>query len=105
LRIIDVTNPSNVTLLGTADLGGDSRAVVASGNYAYVAARDSGVYVVDVTDPGNPIKVRTLQTPRARGISINGSIIYVAASDSGMGMFDITNPANPTLIGYTGSVW
>ncbi len=56
LRIIDVTNPSNVTLLGTADLGGDSRAVVASGNYAYVAARDSGVYVVDVTNPASPHK-------------------------------------------------
>ena len=48
IRIIDVSNPSNVSLLGTADLGGDSRAVVVSGNYAYVAARDSGVYVVDV---------------------------------------------------------
>lgn len=103
LRIIDVTNPSNVTLLGTADLGGDSRAVVASGNYAYVAARDSGVYVVDVTDPANPIKIKTLQTPRARGIAISGSTIYVAASDSGMGIFDITNPADPTLIGYTGA--
>ena len=103
LRIIDVTNPSNVSLLGTADLGGDSRAVVASGNYAYVAARDSGVYVVDVTDPANPVKIKTLQTPRARGISIDGSIIFIAASDSGMGMFDITDPANPTLISYTGS--
>lgn len=103
LRIIDVTNPSNVTLLGTADLGGDSRAVVASGNFAYVAARDSGVYVVDATDPANPIKIKTLQTPRARGIAISGSTIYVAASDSGMGMFDITSPENPTFIGYTGS--
>ncbi len=103
LRIIDVTNPSNVNLLGTADLGGDSRAVVVSGNYAYVAARDSGVYVVDVTNPSSPIKIKTLQTPRARGISINGSMVYVAASDSGMGMIDIVNPSNPIIIGYTGS--
>lgn len=103
MRIIDVSNPSNVTLLGTADLGGDSRAVVVSGNYAYVAARDSGVYVVDVTNPASPIKIKTLQTPRARGISINGSTVYVAASDSGMGMIDITNPSNPIIVGYTGS--
>jgi len=103
LRIIDVTNPSNVSLLGTADLGGDSRAVVVSGNYAYVAARDSGVYVVDVTNPANPFKVKTILTPRARGISINGSIVYIAASDSGMGILDITNPADPVIVGYTGS--
>jgi hypothetical protein len=103
LRILDVQNPSNVSLLGTADLGGDSREVVVSGNYAYVAARDSGVYVVDVTDPTNPVKIKTLQTPRARGITINGSVVYVAASDSGMGMIDISNPSNPVIVGYTGS--
>ncbi|MEO8232335.1 MAG: T9SS type A sorting domain-containing protein [Ignavibacteriota bacterium] len=103
LRILDVQNPSNVSLLGTADLGGDSRAVVVSGNYAYVAARDSGVYVVDVTNPAVPIKIKTLQTPRARGIAINGSIVYVAASDSGMGMIDISNPTNPIILGYTGT--
>lgn len=103
LRILDVLNPSNVSLLGTADLGGDSRAVVVNSNYAYVAARDSGVYVVDVTDPANPVKIKTLQTPRARGIAINGSVVYVAASDSGMGMIDITNPSNPIIVGYTGS--
>ncbi len=103
LRIIDVTNPSNVSLLGTADLGGDSRAVVVSGNYAYVAARDSGVYVVDVTNPASPVKIKTILTPRARGIAINGSIVYVAASDSGMGIIDIINPSDPVVVAYTGS--
>jgi len=103
LRILDVQNPSNISLLGTAVLGGDSREVVVSGNYAYIAARDSGVYVVDVTDPANPVKIKTLQTPRARGIAINGSMVYVAASDSGMGIIDISNPSNPVMVGYTGS--
>ncbi|NUN10071.1 MAG: T9SS type A sorting domain-containing protein [Ignavibacteriaceae bacterium] len=103
LRIIDVSNPNNLTLLGTANLGGDSRAVVASGNYAYVAARDSGVYIVDVTNSAAPVKVKTIKTTRARGISIKGSIVYVAASDSGAGMIDISNPGNPVFVGYAGN--
>ncbi|MFZ4621533.1 MAG: T9SS type A sorting domain-containing protein [Bacteroidota bacterium] len=103
LRIIDVSNPSSVSLLSTADLGGDSRAVVVSGNYAYVAARDSGVFVVDVTNPASPIKLKTIKTPRARGIAISGTKVYVAASDSGMGVIDISTPANPSVIKYTGS--
>ncbi|NWF90079.1 MAG: T9SS type A sorting domain-containing protein [Ignavibacteriaceae bacterium] len=103
LRILDVTNPSSINLLGTANLGGDSRAVVVYGNYAYVAARDSGVYVVDVTNPANPVKVKTIKTPRARGISISGDKIYVAASDSGMGLIDISNPVNASIIYYSGS--
>jgi hypothetical protein len=103
MRIVDVSNPSGVTLLSTAALGGDSRAVVASGNYAYVAARDSGVYVVDVTNPASPVKVKTIKTPRARGIAISGTKVYVAASDSGMGVIDITNPTTASVIAYTGS--
>ncbi len=103
LRIVDVTNPSSPTLLGTADLGGDSRDVVARGNYAYVAARDSGVYVVDVTDPANPVKVKTITTARARGISMSDTKLYVAASDSGMGFIDISNPPSSFVANYSGS--
>jgi len=103
LRIIDVTNPSSAALLSTADLGGDSRAVVVSGNYAYVAARDSGVYVVDVTNAASPVKIKTIKTGRARGIAVSGTKVYVAASDSGMGLIDISNPTNALLVSYTGS--
>lgn len=103
LRIIDVSNPSNPTLLGTANLGGDSRDVVAMGNYAYVAARDSGVYVVDVTNPANPVKVKTIKTARARGISISDAKLYVAASDSGMGYIDISNPSTSFVAKYSGN--
>ena len=98
LRIIDVTNPSNVTLLGTANLGGESRGVVVSGNYAYVAAMDSGVHVVDVTNPTSPVKLSTINTSRARGIAINGNYVYVATRDSGLVVMDINIPANPTWL-------
>ncbi len=95
LRILDVSNPANPALLGTAPLGGESRGVVVSGNYAYVAARDSGVYVVDVTNAGLPVRLSRINTSRARGIAINGSNVYVATRDSGLVVLDITNPANP----------
>ena len=98
LRIIDVTNPSNVTLLGTANLGGESRGVVVSGNYAYVAAMDSGVHVVDVTNPTSPVKLSTINTSRARGIAINGNYVYVATRDSGLVVIDINIPTNPTWL-------
>jgi hypothetical protein len=103
LRIIDVSTPAAVSLLGTANLGGDSREVVVVGNYAYVAARDSGLYVVDVTNPANPVKVKTLKTPRARGVTLNLPYVYLAASDSGLGVIDISDPVNPNIVKYTGS--
>lgn len=103
MRIIDVSNPSSPALLSTADLGGDSREVVVSGNYAYVAARDSGVYVVDVTNPASPVKVKTIKTPRARGIAISGTKVYVAASDSGMGYIDASTAPNVSVLKYSGN--
>lgn len=100
LRIVDVSNPSAATLLSTTAIGGDSRGVVASGNYAYVAAGVSGVFVIDATNPANPVRLSTINTPRARGIAISGNYVYVAASDSGLGVFDISSPASPSLVGY-----
>lgn len=100
LRIVDVSNPSNATLLSTTALGGESRGVVASGNYAFVAGRDSGVFIVDASNPASPVKLSTIKTPRARGIAISGNYVYVAASDSGLGIINISNPASANLIGY-----
>jgi len=103
LRIIDVSNPASITSLSTTALGGDSRGVVASGNYAYVAAGTSGIFVVDVTNPASPVKLSTITTTsatRARGIAISGSYLYVASSDSGLGVYSISSPATPSLVGY-----
>ncbi len=100
LRIIDVSNPNAVTLLSTTTLGGDSRGVVASGNYVYVAARDSGMYVVDATTVGSPTKLPTLKITRANGLTIQGNYVYVAAADSGLAIVDISAPATPSVVGY-----
>jgi len=103
LRIIDVSSPSSPSLLSTVALSGDSRAVVVGGNYAYVAARDSGVHIINVINAASPVKIKTIKTPRARGVATNGTILCVAASDSGMGLIDISDPANASVISYTGS--
>ncbi len=98
LRIIDVANPSQPTLLSTLPLGGESRGVVVSGNYAYVAAMDSGVHVVDATNPGSPVRLSKINTSRARGIAISGNYVYVASRDSGLVVLNITNPASPVWL-------
>ncbi len=98
LRIIDVTNPLQPSLLSTLALGGESRGVVVSGNYAYVAAMDSGVHVIDVTNAGSPVRLRTINSSRSRGIAISGNYVYVATRDSGLVVLNITNPANPTWL-------
>ncbi len=85
-------------LLGEITLRGDSRGVVVKDGYAYVAARDAGVRVIDVTNPSSPVEVDSIETPRARGITINGNYVYVAGSDSGLVVIDVTNAASPVWV-------
>ncbi len=98
MRIVDVSSLSAPALLSTVALNGDSRGVVVKGNYAFVAARDTGVHVIDVTDGANPVRLKTIKTSRARGIALSGNYVYVATSDSGLVVLNITNPANPVWV-------
>jgi hypothetical protein len=98
LRIVDVTTPSQPSVLSTLALSGESRGVVVSGSYAYVAAMDSGVHVVDVTNPASPARLSTIGTSRARGIAMNGNYVYVGTRDSGLVVLNISTPATPTWL-------
>jgi hypothetical protein len=98
LRILDVTTPSQPTLLSTTGVGSEARGVVVTGNYAYVAAYDSGVYVVDVTNASSPVKVKAFNTSRARGITLGGNYVYVATRDSGLVVLNATAPGNPSWL-------
>jgi hypothetical protein len=95
LRILDVSSPSSPTLLSTIALGGDSREVIVKGNYAYVAALDSCVHVIDVSNASSPIYVKKIPTSRARGIALNGNYAYVATRDSGLVILNLTDPSAP----------
>lgn len=99
-RILDVSNPANISQLGVFDTPGDARKVVVKDDVAFVADRDAGVRVVNVTDPALPVEITNFATPRARDIAIFGDFVFVAASDSGIGVIDASDAANPQLVTY-----
>src|SRR5262245_23428403 len=58
------------------------RSVEVSGSLAYVAADSSGLLVIDVSDPGSPAIIGSVETKGpARDVKLAGNIAYVAASD------------------------
>ncbi|MEZ4746823.1 MAG: T9SS type A sorting domain-containing protein [Calditrichia bacterium] len=98
LRILDVSNPANISELGQFDTPGDAREVVVKDDVAFIADRDEGVRVVDVSNPAAPTEITSIATPRARGIAISGNYVYVAASDSGLAVIDATNASSPVWV-------
>lgn len=74
--------------------------VVVSGNYAYVADRNSGLLILDISNPTTPTLVGSYNTPdSAFAVTLAGKYAYVADGVSGLQIIDITNPANPTFVG------
>jgi hypothetical protein len=86
--------------VGSCDTPHASRGVAKSGDYAYMADRSSGVQVIYVRDPCNPVLVGSYDTPgMARNIAISGDHAFVADRKGGLHVLDISDPPNPVLVG------
>ena len=118
IQIIDITNPSSPTPVlaitdgadGYADLRGAASittTTIDSSTYALVAARDdSGVQIIDITDPTDPIAVSAVGG--GSGYTLGGAsyittttigsstyALVAARSNDAIQIIDITNPSNP----------
>lgn len=95
----------------------DGRAVVRDvavvGNLAYVGyywlsseGYDSGIQVVDVTDPANPVLAGEAELPstfaelkRVQALSVANGYAYVADMYNGLTVFDLSDPTTPVVDG------
>lgn len=98
----DVAGASYVTFVGHSDEPRDARDVAVVGNYAYVVSNmEGGLYIFDVSDPSNPVKVSFYDSPGyPMGVTVAGNYAYLAGGDSdGLRIIDISNPSTPIETG------
>jgi hypothetical protein len=89
-----------VTLAGTYDTSGNARGLQIVGNYAYIADEASGLQIIDISNPNNPILKATYDTPGfAIDVQIVGNYAYLTDDASGLKILDISDPTNPVLKG------
>jgi formylglycine-generating enzyme required for sulfatase activity len=86
---IDGGNPP--VPVGGVVLAGDSRYIEIRGPYAFIAAQDGGVHIVDISNPANPRLAGTVITPYATGLSVTDDGL-VAVSDKVGGLFLLVGP-------------
>jgi len=96
--IIDVSNPAHPLVAGFFPCEG-LYDVVATDSYAYLADIESGLRIIDVSNPNYPIESALLNLPDAMGVDVKGGLAYVAAK-GGLSIVDISDPAVPAEIGY-----
>jgi len=100
LRVISIADQAHPIV--TATLTGSAvRSVAVQGQYAYVVDQYGGLYVVDISNPAQPVSVGNYDTPNsAYGVAVSGTYAYVS-HDLGGGLYviNISNPTNPALVG------
>jgi len=97
LRVLDVTDPSTPTQIGSVNLGIQSLAV--SGNSLFAGTLAKGLVVFDVTQPSSPVQKASLNLPDlANQMIVSGSLLLVADVSGGLLVYDITTPFSPQLL-------
>lgn len=105
LRTSDFTNLSAPVALGALVGLGNACAVVRDGQYAYVAAAENGLYVIDISVASAPISVGHLSLPgSASGVALykaagGNPYVVVSGGSSGVLVVSLATPSTPMLVG------
>lgn len=82
-------------------ISGTASGVALAGSYAYVAAYDAGLAIIDVSDPMNPGPPLYRSTNgNAVDVVIDGNYAYIAVQGDGLAIIPISDPRNPGLPVY-----
>jgi len=115
-KIVDVSNPSNPIIIDSPSLSFSAslRAIKVVGKYAYIAeysnVSDSGLKIVDISDPYQPRVVSpvliTGLTGESRSLDVSGNYAYLLSyrgvdvdSTNVLRIINISDPTNPVVVG------
>ncbi len=101
LAIVDVSNSSTPTLMGTYNLTDTALDADVAGNLAFVVNGSDGfLRIVDVSDPSHPATLGSCGGfANARGVTASGALVYVGDGVDGVKVVDVSDPLNPVLVG------
>lgn len=95
ISLYRITDDGDI-FLSSLDIKGKARQIAVQNGFAYITARENGVYVCDMTNPENPSLIYNIDTVElATGIAVAGNILAVTNRHMGCELFDIQNPSKP----------
>ncbi|RLC61168.1 MAG: hypothetical protein DRI48_11060 [Chloroflexi bacterium] len=102
MHVIQVTDPSAPTEVGSYETSRTGWSLALAGNYAYVADSGSpphGLHVVSVADPAHPTEVGFYQVEGVPDdMAVAGGRVYIA-DELLLHIVDVSNPTQPAQVG------
>ncbi len=103
IKILDISDPTNLTHLGSYEIEEDIHHIEVVDDYAYVAVDDYGLLVLNISNPAYPYYVASYEDMDGSpsSVAISGSYAYVTVeAGTRLLVLDISNPANPVYMDY-----
>lgn len=102
--VLDITDPTNVSLIGYTNLSGDTDALTVTtfGSTAYLGRDDGGtpeIYAYDLAVPGTPSLLATFESPsEINDFTRSDNYVFAATSAESQDVIviDATDPIHPT---------
>jgi len=86
---------------GTVEMPYNTGGIAVSGNYAFVMAGESGLQVVDISNPADATIVNATDTQKccAGAFAVSENFAYASDGGSVLQVIDVSNPAIPDIVG------
>jgi len=101
--VLDASQSDTLVLRGYYDTPSTVEDIFATDGTAYIAAGYSGLRILDVSNPANPVELGAYDgssnTEFACGIWVEGTTAYLAVGFDGVVVVDVSNPAAPAKLG------
>ena len=98
LLVLNIDNPEEPSEISILNLPSGASGLAINGNYAYVAAADSGLCVVDISNPAQPVlRGACLTYDLCQTVFYSNNLVFVT-SRNGVKIIDVSNPASPTQV-------
>ena len=103
---ISVFHTRTFAMISQISLSGYIRNLVISGQYAYVAATEAGLFILDIANPTQIKQAAAVNDVTVLRVEVQGNYAYLAANDAGLRILDVSNPAAPKkLIDFKPESW
>ncbi len=113
LKILDVSDPSSISELGSWDEPQNAQDVKVSGNIAYIADGPGGLLIADVSDPTNVVLLGRFQRQNSFGLAramevellgadtvllADGFVVQLSQPNANLILLDCSEPSSPQVL-------
>ncbi len=102
LQVIDISSPSNMTVISEKHLSLRIKSAVFDGDLAWLAIEQEGVRLYNVSLVSLPIPTNVLINDFNEPVVellLGNDLLYIALLGSGIRIYDVSNPLDPIFIG------